>query len=369
MDVELTDNDLDRYHNHHRTGSNELRERKVTFNHEEDPSQTTTADNNNTSSNTVPGIALFPPQTTTGVPTIQLPASNGRPGSGSSPAGAGGRKFSFPAALHANLLGIAGRHSDSTDSHKLSVPGAQDIARRRFSNVSDAVSRKLSTTIIGWRVSGVGGLGAAPVPTEDVIAQGRVLCGQYIRNRLRRSGFYGRKLGLYRLRSTVGTSSPVIARDVFPCLVAVCAELERMHPKLYTNIARQAGRSTPDRTSTSALLAGMGHQLLHGTADEVTWGRVAAVYAVAGGLAVDSVCHGRVDLLQGVMEGMGEVLEAGNMGEWVAHNGGWPGLIHQCKFPETDVTYREYATIVVVAGVALIVVYVIISLLFKIGLF
>jgi hypothetical protein len=69
--------------------------------------------------------------------------------------GGGGRKLSFPASLQSNLLSL------------------ERAQKRRFSNVSDAVSRKLSNTI-GW---------ARPltVPTSEVLHQGKTLCAQYIR--------------------------------------------------------------------------------------------------------------------------------------------------------------------------------------------
>lgn len=81
------------------------------------------------------------------------------------------RKFSIPATLHSNL------RLSTTKGLEVSSP----LARRRFSNVGDVVTRKLSNTI-GWRTQ--------TVPTEEVISQGKVLCGQYIRNRLKRSGIF-----------------------------------------------------------------------------------------------------------------------------------------------------------------------------------
>lgn len=105
------------------------------------------------------------------------------------------RKFSFPVALHSSSL--------LSESSTLS-------ARRRFSNVSDVVTRKLSSTI-GWKLPVV-------VPTQDLVTQGKCLCGQYIRNRLKRSGLFTKKLGLQRLRSIVGTPSALVVREVFPAL-------------------------------------------------------------------------------------------------------------------------------------------------------
>lgn len=105
------------------------------------------------------------------------------------------RKFSFPVALHSSSL--------------LSEPNTIS-ARRRFSNVSDVVTRKLSSTI-GWKIPIV-------IPTADLVTQGKCLCGQYIRNRLKRSGLFTKKLGLQRLRSIIGTPSAHIVREVFPAL-------------------------------------------------------------------------------------------------------------------------------------------------------
>lgn len=104
------------------------------------------------------------------------------------------RKFSFPVSLHSSsLLGEVTTLS----------------ARRRLSNVSDVVTRKLSNTI-GWKVPAI--------PTQDIVTQGKCLCGQYIRFRLKRSGVFNKKLGLQRIRSIIGTPSIHVVREVFPAL-------------------------------------------------------------------------------------------------------------------------------------------------------
>lgn len=77
------------------------------------------------------------------------------------------------------------------------------------------------------------------MPPQEVVAQGKALCCRYIRNRLKRSGIFNKKLGLYRLRSVVGTPSAMIVTEVYPSLIGAGQELERMHPKVYTSIARQ----------------------------------------------------------------------------------------------------------------------------------
>lgn len=107
------------------------------------------------------------------------------------------RKFSFPISLHATSI--------LTESNTL---GARSI--RRLSNVSDAVSRKLST--IGWK---------NVIPAQDIVTQGKCLCSQYVRCRLKRAGLFNKKLGLQRLRSIVGTPSIMVVQEVFPALLVV----------------------------------------------------------------------------------------------------------------------------------------------------
>ncbi|GLV38929.1 buffy [Carabus blaptoides fortunei] len=255
------------------------------------------------------------------------------------------RKFSFPAALHANLLGLS-----STVSADSAVT-ASVSTRRRFSNVGDVVSRKLSNTI-GWRT--------LPVPPQEVVAQGKALCCQYIRNRLKRSGIFNKKLGLYRLRSVMGTPNGMIVTEVYPSLVTAGQELERMHPKVYTSVARQAS-STPagviisDKAAASLLLA-VGREVVK---SDVTWGKVVAVFAIAGGLAVDCVCQGHPEYLHGLVEGLTDLLEE-DLAEWIATNGGWTSLSAQCRPPHPEISPTAYLSIF---GLFLLVIFAIFIIL------
>ncbi|PSN57615.1 hypothetical protein C0J52_00552 [Blattella germanica] len=237
------------------------------------------------------------------------------------------RKFSFPASLHSSLLGLTGGGGDGASA----VAGS---ARRRFSNVSDAVSRKLSNTI-GWRT--------APIPTQEIVEQGKTLCGQYIRNRLKRSGVFNRKCGLQRLRTAISLPGGYIVRDVFPELASIGHELERMHPKLYTSVARQASPSPGCNNFSSDKAAGV---ILSAVArelfkTEVTWGKVVSLFAVAGGLAVDCVRQGHPEYLQGLLDAMGEVLEE-EVAAWIVGNGGWTALLAHFKPPSTEVSVTVF---------------------------
>ncbi|ENN77281.1 hypothetical protein YQE_06107, partial [Dendroctonus ponderosae] len=166
--------------------------------------------------------------------------------------------------------------SSSRTRRKLSIPvnlpqnttgDHQAAFRRRFSNVGDAVTRKLSTTI-GWRT------GVNTNPPEEVVAVGRALCTLYIRAKLKKCGLFNKKLGLTRVRSAIGSliACSTIVKDVFPGLSCACQELERMYPKLYSNISRHTG--PPPADGSVGVLLAVGHHILR---SDPTWGKVNSV--------------------------------------------------------------------------------------------
>lgn len=251
-------------------------------------------------------------------------------------------------------------------------PDHQVPMRRRFSNVGDAVTRKLSTTI-GWRTGN---------PPEEVVAVGKAMCILYVRTKLKRAGVFNRKLGLTRVRSTVGTTngSGTVVRDVFPCLACACADLERMYPRLYTNIARQTGPAPGG--GVGGLLLAVGHHMFRSDAN---WGKVVAVYSVAGGLAVDCVRQGQQEQLHVILEDMHELLED-RMAHWVHANGGWvrfyknlseklmffylqAALTKRCKQTTNEISIIEYLAIFVLVLVILLVAYCVVRFFVKFSIF
>ncbi|XP_015608314.1 bcl-2-related ovarian killer protein [Cephus cinctus] len=219
------------------------------------------------------------------------------------------RRSSLAASLHSNLLGLGSSSSDGSPFH---VVGS---ARRRFSNVSDVVSRKLSYTI-GWR--------SVSASVKLTVSQGSSLCAQYIRNRLKRSGIFHRKLGLKRMRSEILLPGGSLVGEVYPELTTIGAELEKMHPNLFVRIGRQVGcgHFTTEQSASDALTDVSREMLRNG---EMTWSKIVALYAVAGGIAVDCVRQGKPEFLPAIQRGMNEVLED-DLGPWIQANGGWGAL-------------------------------------------
>lgn len=152
------------------------------------------------------------------------------------------RKMSFPAVSLSSSSNNGIRNPASSPYHfPTSLNESKELISdleianrryRRFSNVSDAVSRKLSTTI-GWRT----------VSVQDIVNQSKSICSQFIRMRLKRNVVANKRLGLQRIRSMMSlqqaVSNPVAVGEVFAQLHLIGLELERMHPSLYSGICRQ----------------------------------------------------------------------------------------------------------------------------------
>lgn len=229
------------------------------------------------------------------------------------------RKFSFPATLHsASLLEVNAQNT-----------------RRRLSNVSDVVTRKLSYTI-GWK--------AAHIPAQDIIAQGKCLCGQYIKRRLKRSGLFNKTLGLQKIRSILGTSSIAVVREVFPALMVLGDELERMHPHIYSGVARQICRLPNADLSSSETVAILITTLAHDLFQQkITWGKIISLFAVTSGLALDCVRQGHSDYLPKLLEAVADVIED-ELVPWINENGGWIGLNLHANSAKSEIYHLEHTT-------------------------
>lgn len=225
------------------------------------------------------------------------------------------RKLSFPASFHSNLLSL-----NSIEQHASS--------KRRFSNVSDVVTRKFSNTI-GWRQQ---------IPIQDIVTQGKTLVGQYMRCRLKRSGLFSRKCGLQRLRSVASLPGGFVIREVFPRLLTIGQEMERLHPKLYSGVTRQASSHNgvvfiTEKTVNSVLIQ-VAREL---TRNELSWAKVISLYCVAGGLAVDCVRQGHPEYLPSLIDTMGEILEE-EIAMWIGDMGGWTSLCNYCRPPNNELS-------------------------------
>lgn len=139
-------------------------------------------------------------------------------------------------------------------------------------------------------------------------------------------------------------------------------ELERMHPKLYSNICRQVLSRSGSSAGTGAVTGGRGcgelqspenaAVLLSAIARElfrtdITWGKVyyfiiislffenisfhrnaqvVSLFAISGGLAVDCVRQAHPDFIPKLIDAMADVIED-ELVAWISENGGWVWMV------------------------------------------
>ncbi|CAK9823054.1 Bcl-2-related ovarian killer protein homolog A [Anthophora retusa] len=249
------------------------------------------------------------------------------------------RRNSLALSLHSNLAAFPLANNQEVSSFHV-----VDSARRRFSNVSDVVSRKISHTI-RWRT--------VSASIELTVSQGSSLCAQYIRNRLKRSGIFHRKLGLKRMRSAMLLPGGAVVGEVYPELVWVGAELEKMHPNLFNRVARQIGcGSFSTEQSASEAIVDVSREMIRN--GEMTWSKVIALYAIAGGIAVDCVRQGKPEYLPAVQRGMTDVLEE-DLAAWIQANGGWSTLTTRYRPVTKEATWYSRKLVLLFIFASLIV--------------
>lgn len=180
----------------------------------------------------------------------------------------------------------------------------------------------------------------------DIINQGKCLCGQYIRARLRRAGVLNRKV-TQRLRNILDPGSSHVVYEVFPALNSMGEELERMHPRVYTNISRQLSRAPfgelEDSDMAPMLLNLVAKDLFRSS---ITWGKIISIFAVCGGFAIDCVRQGHFDYLQCLIDGLAEIIED-DLVYWLIDNGGWLGLSRHIRPRVGEFTFLGWLTLFV----------------------
>ncbi|XP_013785930.1 bcl-2-related ovarian killer protein homolog B-like [Limulus polyphemus] len=227
------------------------------------------------------------------------------------------RKHSLPVVFRRpSLLGYAAAVEIAREAQ---VSG---VRRRRLS----LVTRRLSTTI-GWRTA---------ISQDEVVSQAENLCGRFLRNKLRSFGPIHKKLGLQRLRSLSQIGGDPLMVEVGDQLRQLAELLERQNPRLFQSVINSVGlKSLPDESAVVHLFQKVADEIIR---SEISWGRIVALYCVAGAIALDCVRLGHPEFVLGLMRGMGSVIE-GDGAAWIVQQGGWEALLtcfkNSCRISTT----------------------------------
>ena len=143
---------------------------------------------------------------------------------------------------------------------------------------------------------------------EEITLTSQKLCEDYIHARLRRSGI-----------SDFDLSSTLSNTDCSLTLQSMGEILELRYPKLFSKISMHL-RIT---YSNEAVVWGAFNKFAANLfIDGVTWARIIALFAFAGGLAVDCAAHGRAIFLGRIGYWLAAFV-AKNLANWIKQHGGW----------------------------------------------
>ncbi|KAK1786279.1 hypothetical protein P4O66_017984, partial [Electrophorus voltai] len=159
---------------------------------------------------------------------------------------------------------------------------------------------------------------------RDLVSQSMMLCRYFMCSRIIREGLSWSKVepGLPAPDGALG--------DVLRVLLKLGDELDYLQPYLYRNVAKQLRISVATETMVIDAFLSVATEILSlGNRDllplpplGITWGKVVAIFAVAGGLAVDCVRQGHPAMLHTIVESLGELVGK-SLASWLKKRGGW----------------------------------------------
>ncbi|XP_003741434.1 uncharacterized protein LOC100902780 [Galendromus occidentalis] len=257
--------------------------------------------------------------------------------SSSAPGSPRERKLSLPSSLHQRRPSLSG--------YAAAAEHARESARlRKLSSVGASMSHRLSTTI-GWK--------PAIVTPAEVTEQAKALCGRYLRAKLRSCGPMHKKLGLQRLKSVSNMCSGYPTTDVSTKLRLICQELERTHPETFQTVVGNIGvHSLPSESAVQTIFQCVARELFR---NDISWGRIAALYSLSGGLAIDCVKLGHPEYIMTIVNALALFVER-DLASWIAQQGGWGSLITRFKSESSRSRLLEVGLLCVIVILVLIAV-------------
>ncbi|KAM8727438.1 bcl-2-related ovarian killer protein homolog A-like [Acanthopagrus latus] len=148
---------------------------------------------------------------------------------------------------------------------------------------------------------------------KELVSQSKALCRDYILSRLNQTG-----LGWSKAELNLSASNAALT-EVSMVLLCLGDELESIQPSLYRNVARQLNISVAMESMVSDAFIGVATEIF---STGITWGKVVAMYAVAGALAVDCVRQGHPSTIHIIVDSLGQFVRK-FLAPWLKRRGGW----------------------------------------------
>ncbi|KAH7961373.1 hypothetical protein HPB52_008578 [Rhipicephalus sanguineus] len=91
---------------------------------------------------------------------------------------------------------------------------------------------------------------------------------------------------------------------------------------VYSTVTGNIGvHALPSETAVQNVFEAVARELFR---NDISWGRIVALYSVSGGLAVDCVKLGHPEYVLGLVQALGLFVER-DLATWISQQGGWAG--------------------------------------------
>ncbi|XP_060754211.1 bcl-2-related ovarian killer protein homolog B [Neoarius graeffei] len=172
------------------------------------------------------------------------------------------------------------------------------------------------------------------IPTErELVFQAKVLCRHFMHSRITREGLSW---------SRVGATLPAALTPAALVLLKLGDELENIQPHVYRNITKQLNISVLMEAVVLEAFLFVATEIL---SLGITWGKVVAIFAVAGGLAVDCVRQERPAVVRTIEETLGEFVRK-SLVPWLRRRGGWSDILKCVRNVENRTRTRWLSSLV-----------------------
>uniref|UniRef100_H2Z3W0 Bcl-2 Bcl-2 homology region 1-3 domain-containing protein n=1 Tax=Ciona savignyi TaxID=51511 RepID=H2Z3W0_CIOSA len=153
---------------------------------------------------------------------------------------------------------------------------------------------------------------------EDDVTLTIGICRDYICYRVKRDGFGS--------RVTVKLYAPAVDQTMSSNILNLGSSFERMFPKSFRQVSRQIGCLFNSEDAIRRLYFRLAVHILGVLEENYTWGRILALLALAGAMAVDCISQGHPGLVEPMIAISSDFIRKNSL-DWIIKKGGWHALV------------------------------------------
>ncbi len=175
--------------------------------------------------------------------------------------------------------------------------------------------------------SSIAGLHLTEMPTaEEIVAQSKILCQDYVYARLKKKGIIFLKSDINcNYKGTVGRHYSDVSHEI----QLLGGELEKMYPELYKSMAKQLNMTMTSELAIKKAFLSVSENLFR--KNKITWGRIVALFAIANAFSSDCIQQGHPHFVSVVVDTFSKIT-AKYLATWIAKQGGWVIIISYYNF-------------------------------------